>query len=46
MEEMRREIANLQLDMLRMGRNLKVSPSLDLSGSVTCREVVLMHGIA
>jgi len=25
MEEMRREIANLQLDILRMGRNLKVS---------------------
>ena len=30
LEEMRREIANLQLDMLRMGRNLKVSLPLRL----------------
>lgn len=39
MEEMRREIANLQLDMLRMGRNLKVGMSL-----IGETWVSLMHG--
>ena len=30
MEELRREIGNLQLDMLRMGRNLKVSQTVSM----------------
>jgi len=36
MEETRREIANLQLDMLRMGRNLKVRLVLWADDADTC----------
>lgn len=34
MDEMRREIGNLQLDLLRMGRSLRVSLSVD--GALGC----------
>lgn len=40
MDEMRREIGNLQLDMLRMGRNLKVSFQV-VDWSRSCRLMVI-----